>query len=80
VEAAGIEPGSVTALSANTLGQSPDSLGTNSGTFGAPSAPIDAGLRAVALAWPHLTEATRRDILSIIREASNAAAGQPGPP
>lgn len=46
---------------------------------GAKSGALSDGLALVTAAWPHLGDVDKREILGIVRRASEAAGQKPGP-
>jgi hypothetical protein len=68
----GFDSISVTTSQASDLRQSrqsPNSSGTESGTVGDETGTFPPDLRVVVIAWPRLTEADRKAVLAIVREA-----------
>ena len=78
MEAAGIEPASASPLSGKGLRHSEDFGAAKCAATGAHSAPICPILGVVVNAWPHLDDADRKAILSIVQRASTRKQTGPG--
>ena len=48
----------------------PDQSGAESGSVGAPNAPLDPNLELVIDRWPALSEAVKADIVALVQRAS----------
>ncbi len=69
VEAAGIEPNSVSTSTATTSVDSPEGGGAKCGAFGAILGAIDADPQAVVDAWPGLSNSDRRAVMAIVERS-----------